>query len=57
MNNTSTGHISFKLNNSYHLCVSNEKDVNPYLKSKSVDEGVNNFRKFITVHRQNLQHT
>lgn len=36
--NTSTSHITFKLNYCYHLYVSSKKDIDPCSKSKSANE-------------------
>ena len=36
--NASTGHTSFKLNCTYHPCVSYKEDLDPHSKSKNVEE-------------------
>lgn len=51
--NASTDHISFKLNCSYHLCVSYNKDVD-LLKSKTTDKVAAKLRKLMTIYKENL---
>lgn len=57
MKNASTSYMPFKLNCSYHSCISYEKNVNPLLKSKSGEELANKLRNLMTVYRKNLQYT
>ena len=55
--NTSTGHISFKLNYRYHPRISDKKNPNPRLKSKTVKELSSKLQNLIAICQQNLYHT
>ncbi len=48
--NTSTGHISFKLNYGYHPKVSFKDDVDPLLKSRSTNELAKELRELMEVY-------
>ena len=52
--NSSTGHMPFKLNCSYHPRMSYKDDVNPRSKSKSADDLSAELRELMTVCRENL---
>ena len=54
--NPSTGHMPFKLNCGYHLCVLFEEDTNPRCQSKLADKLSANLQDLITVFRKNLYH-
>ena len=54
--NASIGHISFKLNCGYHLCVSYKKDLDLRSKLKTVEELSSKLQNFIAVCQQNLYH-
>lgn len=54
--NVSIGHIPFKLNCNYYLCVLYKKDVDSRSKSKSVNELATKLKNLITVYKNNLQH-
>lgn len=55
--NASTSHSSFKLNCDFHPRVSYKEDVNPWSKSKAINELTTELRELTTVYRKNLQHT
>ncbi len=52
--NTSTGHISFKLNCDYYPLVFYEEDINFTSKSKSVEELSTKLRELMTIYWENL---
>ena len=54
--NTSSGHMPFELNYSYHPWMSYEDDVDPHSKSKSADDLPVELRKLMIVCRENLHH-
>ena len=54
--NASTSYTPFKLNRRYHPCVSYEKDLDPRLKSRTVEELSSKLRELMTVYQQNLHH-
>ena len=55
--NSSTGHTLFELNCNYYPCISFEKDTNPRSWLKSANELSAELQDFMTVCRENLQHT
>ncbi len=55
--NASTGHTSFELNCSYHPRVSFEEDVDPHLRSHSINKLVEKLRELIEVCCQKFLHT
>ncbi len=55
--NASTDHTLFKLNYDYYFRVSFKKGVDPYLRSCSTNELVEELKKLIKVCCQNLLHT
>ena len=54
--NTSTGYMLFKLNCKYYPCVSYEKDLDPYSKSKTAKKLFFKLQNFMAVCQQNLHH-
>ncbi len=48
--NANTGHTPFKLNCGYHLKVFFKEDINPRLKSRSVNKLAKELRKLIEVY-------
>ena len=52
--NSSTGHILFELNCGYHPCVSYKKDLDPYSKSKIVEELSSKLQNIMAICQQNL---
>ncbi len=54
--NVSTGHILFELNSGYHSRVFFEEDIDPYLRSRSINKLAEELRKLIQVCCQNLLH-
>ena len=54
--NASTGYIPFELDYGYYSCVSYEKDLDPRLKSRIVEELSFELRELMTVCQQNLHH-
>ena len=54
--NVSTGHMPFKLNCGYYLCVFFEENTNPHSRSKSIDELLAELQNLMTVCQKNLQH-
>ena len=54
--NASTGYTSFELNYGYYLCVSYEEDLDPRLKSRTVEELSSELRELMTICQQNLHH-
>lgn len=54
--NASTSHTSFELNCNYHLRISSENKVDPYLRSHSADEVAKELRELILICKQNLLH-
>ena len=54
--NASTVYTPLELNNSYHPCVSFEKDTDPRSRLKTAEELSSKLRKLITVCRKNLHH-
>ena len=52
--NTSTGHISFELNFSYHPRDSFEEDIDPHSKSRSANKLAEELRKLMKICYQNL---
>lgn len=55
--NTNTGHTPFKLNYSYHLCVSYKKDIEFRFKSKLADKLLKKLKELMIVCQENLYHT
>ena len=55
--NSSTGHMSFKLNCGYHPRMSYEEDVDPRSQSKSADELSVELKELMIVCQENLHHT
>ena len=55
--NANTSHTSFKLNCRYHPWVFYEEDVNPWSKSKSIDELLAKLQDLMTVCRENFYHS
>ena len=55
-NNASTGHTPFELNCDYHLHMSYKEDIDPWSKSKSVDNLLSELWELMTVCHENLQH-
>ena len=55
--NTSTGYTSFELNCGFHPRVSYKEDIDPGSKSKTADQLATELQTFMSVCRENLQHT
>ena len=55
-NNSSTGHMPFKLNFVYHLHMSYKKNNNPYSKLKSTEKLSIELQEVMLVYRENLHH-
>ena len=55
--NHSIGHMSFKLNCDYHLCISFEENTDPCSWSKSANEWSAELQDLMTVCRENLYHS
>ena len=55
--NASTNYMPFELNRGYHPWVSYEENIDPYFKSKLVDELLSELQKLMTVCHENLYHT
>lgn len=56
VNNTITGHISFKLNFGHHPRVSFGNETDPHSKSRSTNEPANELRNLKSICQQNLMH-
>ena len=54
--NASTGHTSFKLNCSYHLCMSYKENIDPCSKLKLANKLLNEVQKLILVCHKNFYH-
>ena len=54
--NANIGHIFFKLNCSYHPCISFEKDTNPCFQLKTTNKLSKKLQELMTVYQKNLYH-
>ena len=54
VNNASTGYIPFKFNYGYYLRILFKKNINPHLKSYSIDKLAEKLSKLIEICCQNL---
>ena len=52
--NTSTGYTPFELNHGFHTRVSYKEDVDPYSKSRIVDQLATELQTFMFVYKINL---
>lgn len=55
--NASTSFTPFKLNCGYHLCISNQKDINSCSQSKLTNNLADEFKEFRVIYWENLKYT